>query len=339
MSVIPVKNIYYMILYAFDKVKNKSLISSKDFEKFETASDVIISLFLDEVSKIVKKGIYKSYTGIVEESIFIKGKVKIKESLRRVGAKKVISHDEFNISNDVNIIIKYTLNKMLFSDMDKKHVKKARLLYPYFLETEYRAITDFDYKSILLNKSNLGYDFALQLSVFINRKVIPDKKLGKLKFVNIFEDEETMSMIYEEFLRKFYRIHTTYKVVSKEYDWYLTPLGESDQSLLPKMRTDIELVIDDETKIIIDAKYYKKALASRYETNKFFSNNMYQMNTYLSHNLEYKNLRGILLYPAVDYEIREMFVKKGSYTIEFQTVNLNGDWKDIEKELLVIIKE
>lgn len=337
MTVIPIKNIYYMILYAFDKVKNKSIISNKSFDKMETASDVIISLFLDEVSNISKRGIYKNYTDITESSIFIKGEVKIKESIRTPGAKKVVCHDDFNIDNDVNIIIKSTLNKLLFTNIDKKHSKKAKLLYPYFKDVEYKAFNDQSYKNIVLNRSNKTYDFALQLSIFINKKVIPDNQTGKLKFIDIFEDDETMNMIYEEFLRKFYRVHTNFKVAAKEYKWYLHQLGESDKSWIPKMRTDIEILIDNETKIIIDAKYYRNALNSRYETKKFSSSNMYQMNAYLSHNLKYKNLRGVLLYPSVGYEFSERFKKEEDFTIEFFTVNLMNKWSEIENRLLEII--
>jgi 5-methylcytosine-specific restriction enzyme subunit McrC len=100
------------------------------------------------------------------------------------------------------------------------------------------------------------------------------------------------------------------------------------------MRTDIEIVIDKDTKILIDAKYYKNALSSRYEINKFISNNMYQINTYLEHNLNYKNLRGILLYPSVGYYFDEKYIRKDKYTIEFRTIDLNMDWIHIEKQLL-----
>jgi 5-methylcytosine-specific restriction enzyme subunit McrC len=323
-----------MILYAFDKVKSHKNLNDKTFETDLTASDVIVRLFLDEVSNIVKKGVYRNYNTMDEDSLFIKGKIDVNKSFKSYSVKKHIYHDEYNSNNNVNLILKFTLNNLLFSKINKEHKRKLKILYTYFQDIEYRIISDEIYKSILLNKSNIYYDFAIKLSIFINKKIIPSDNMGKSTFINIEDDNETMSLIYEEFLRNFYKLHTDHKVSSKEYQWYLEPLDQSDLSLLPKMRTDIEIVIDKDTKILIDAKYYKNALSSRYEINKFISNNMYQINTYLEHNLNYKNLRGILLYPSVGYYFDEKYIRKDKYTIEFRTIDLNMDWIHIEKQLL-----
>lgn len=336
-SIIPIKNLYYMILYAFNKVKSKSIKDDKSFEDDLTASDVIIDLFLEEVTKIVKNGLYRNYNDIDEDSLFIKGKIDIKKSFKSITVKKHIFHDEYNGDNQINLILKYTLNNLMFSNIHEKHKKKVKRLYAYFHEVTFQMINDELYKHIILNRANLLYDFAIKLSVFINKKIIPLDRLGKHSFINIEDDDETMSMIYEEFLRNFYRIHTPYKVSSKEYDWYLEPLNGSDRGMLPKMRTDIELLIDKESKILIDAKYYKNALLSRYEINKYSSSNMYQMNTYLEHNASFKNLRGILLYPCVRYYFQEQYIRKDKYTLEFLTIDLDKEWVNIEKQLLDIV--
>lgn len=326
-----------MILYAFNKVKSNKITQDKSFEKDLTASDVIIELFIEEIITIIKKGIFRSYSDIHEESIFIKGKIDLKKSFKSIAAKKQIIHDEYNNDNNINMIMKYTLNNLLFSNIHDRYKKKIKSIYPLFQDIPYKIIDDDLYKNIVLNRSNLFYDFALRLSVFINKKIIPSDKLGKHSFINIEFDDETMSTIYEEFLRNFYKIHTNYKVSSKEYAWYLEPFNNSDIKYLPKMITDIELLIDEDTKIIIDAKYYKNALSSRYDIKKFSSNNMYQLNTYLEHNLEYKNLRGILLYPCVGYYFDEKYIRRDRYTIEFRTIDLNQNWKKIERDLLEMI--
>ena len=129
-------------------------------------------------------------------------------------------------------------------------------------------------------------------------------------------------------------MHTSYKVNKRKYRWYLKPFEDADISKLPTMETDIEIVKDKNSKIIIDAKYYLSAINSYYNTEKLLSNNMYQMNTYLQHNLSFENLRGILLYPSVDFELDQKFKKDNQYSIEFKTINLNQDWLDIEKCLL-----
>ena len=49
------------------------------------------------------------------------------------------------------------------------------------------------------------------------------------------------------------------------------------------------------------------------------------------------NCSGILLYPTVQCDLNESFQKK-NHSIRIKTINLNQDWKLIEKDLLRIIE-
>lgn len=337
MSGIPIRNIYYMILYAFDKVKHLDQIEDKSFENVSIASEVMVELFLNEVGNICRKGIYRDYNRVTEESLFIKGKLDIKSTILKSKSTSTIIYDDFNGNNDINKIIKYTLNRIIFSNVKQEFKNRAKLYYSYFNKVDLIELSDDIYRTCLLNRINSNYEFAIKLSVYINKKIIPDNHKGKLKFYDILDDEETMSTIYEQFLRNFYKIHTDYDVSRKNYNWFLKPLEGSDYSLLPKMETDIEIEINKDYKIIIDAKYYKEALNSRYSAKKFASNNIYQMNTYLVHNLRYNKLRGILLYPCVTEEFHQYFEKKNSYTIEFHTIDLSQRWNEISQNLISIV--
>jgi len=46
MNTIPIKNVYYMLLYAFDKFKNKDIVSEKDIDAMNNHSDVLVHLFV-----------------------------------------------------------------------------------------------------------------------------------------------------------------------------------------------------------------------------------------------------------------------------------------------------
>ncbi|MGO1468593.1 MAG: AIM24 family protein [Tissierella sp.] len=60
-----------------------------------------------------------------------------------------------------------------------------------------------------------------------------------LEFHEIDKDEETMSTIFEEFLRNFYKLHTDYRVRSRHYIWDIKTLDNSNINLIPIMKTDI----------------------------------------------------------------------------------------------------
>ncbi|MFH5882648.1 5-methylcytosine restriction system specificity protein McrC [Liberiplasma polymorphum] len=333
MSEIPIKNLYYLVLYAFNEMKRKDLLGDKNIDKTNTGSKLLIELFLVQVSKIIKNGIFKSYNTITDEALTIKGQVDIAKTFQITKPKIVMLYDEFNEDNQYNQILKKTMHNILLSNLSVDILQKVKRLYAMFSEVQ--LVNDIDYNQ-KFNRVNEAYRFPLALAYLINEKVIPDSSNGDYRFIDILKDNETMSNLYEAFLRNFYRIHTDYKVSSRVYKWDLIPIKDSDFNKIPIMKTDVELVKGD-LKIIIDAKYSKKALDSRYETLKFTSNNMYQIKTYLDHNRNYDNLRGILIYPSNGYEFNEKYDFQNKYTIELATVDLSQDWPLIENRLLEII--
>ncbi|MGI8544463.1 MAG: hypothetical protein ACR2MD_13450 [Aridibacter sp.] len=97
---------------------------------------------------------------------------------------------------------------------------------------------------------------------------------------------------------------------------------------------------NDESKIIIDAKFYKETLKSNYGSQKITSANLYQLFSYLlnQHTLEPKTLSatGILIYPTIEREFSMEFNYSG-HKIFIKTVDLNANWREIEKRLRFVI--
>lgn len=343
MNNIPIKNIYYIVLYAFDGIKNKKTFSPKNLEKEDSFSDLIIKIFNHEVEKLIKYGLYQNYNEIEEETAFIKGKINFKETIKRIDNKAVCEFDEFNTKDNCNKIIKYTLNKLLFAkDVNEKIKKRLKTNYYYFERVPLEEFSFIEIKQYDLNKLNQHYELALKLALFLNYELIPKNKKGNFDFIHIFENEEVMNQLYEKFLYNFYKINldnNQFKVKSgSKFDWELKKLHE-EKTMLPQMMTDIEIRNNDNNSlIVIDAKYYKNAFSDRFGVEKHQSANMYQMNAYLDYYMgKYQSLRGILLYPSNGYEFHHKYEKVNAYKIEFATVDLNKDWKEIEENLFSII--
>ena len=242
MDKIPIQNIYYIVLYAFDAIKSKNIISKKDLEKTESFVDVIVKLFVYEVEKIIKYGIHRDYNEIEEESIFIKGKLNVQRSILQTNNKSICTFDEFNSNETCNKIIKYTLNKLLFANDIKEETKKN-------IKSKYFAfdavdLEEFDFKEIKqvkLNRLNKHYELALKLALFLNFNLIPKDEKKNFDFLHILKDEEIMSMIYEKFLYKFYDVNlvsSRYLVKSgSAFKWELERIDEGESNL-PEMQTD-----------------------------------------------------------------------------------------------------
>ncbi len=338
MNEIPIKNIYYMVLYAWNRVKDLSGISEKNIEGLRDFNDVITELFLSEVMQLLRKGISREYINIVDRSEFIKGKIDIASSMKLIQPNIVCHFDEYSEDIILNRVIKTILIRIVSTlGIKDDHRKQARKLLLHFANIRQIYLDENLYKSLVFNRFNKDYEYAIDMGMLIYKNSIPNERDGDYKFINIIDDQEQISSIFEEFLRRFYEIHSGYNVHRRYYNWKWESIDKSNINLLPRMETDIELTTAD-IKIIIDAKYYKNAFSSKYEGKKLISNNIYQMKAYLSQNLDkYNILRGIIIYPSNGYEINEKFYSNKGYTMEFRTINLNTEWKQIESRLLEII--
>jgi 5-methylcytosine-specific restriction enzyme subunit McrC len=134
----------------------------------------------------------------------------------------------------------------------------------------------------------------------------------------------------------------------------LTPFGmtfakstDAAYRLLPVMETDVTLYNPrTKKKIILDAKYYKETLVSRYgEGGKVRREHLSQILTYVMNQENdatphTKDTKGILVYPTIDTELDVSYVYKDTnHVIRVSTVNLNQDWQMIEQRLKDIIQE
>lgn len=91
MRKIPIKNIYYIVLYAFNRVKNKAIKLPKGIEELNSMNDVLLDLFLKEVKKLVRKGLRNEYVSNNYQSRFIKGKIDISETIRQTNLMNLSS--------------------------------------------------------------------------------------------------------------------------------------------------------------------------------------------------------------------------------------------------------
>jgi 5-methylcytosine-specific restriction enzyme subunit McrC len=207
-------------------------------------------------------------------------------------------------------------------------------------------------------RNNLYYQFAINICHLLHQSLLPNENLaGKWDFVDLMDDERAMNRIFENFLMNFYKqeCRMDYPDIGRSHiRFQLTPLGltfakSTDEAfrLLPVMETDMTLYNPrTKKKIILDAKYYKETLATRYgEGGKIRREHLSQILTYVMNqendNAPHtKETKGILVYPTIDKELDVSYVYKDTnHVIRVSTVNLNQDWQMIEQRLKEIIKD
>ena len=75
-----IKNIYYMLSYAF-QVLNEKGYRKVTTESFENVADLLSEILAIGVSKQIKQGLVKDYIDVNETTSSIRGKINIAESI------------------------------------------------------------------------------------------------------------------------------------------------------------------------------------------------------------------------------------------------------------------
>lgn len=328
-----------MLMYVWDRAKDIEIINIDEI-KGNNFYDLLALVLAKSTSKLIKKGIYKEYKPCYEETASLKGKINFADSLKRNSFKngKAFCHfDEF--SNDVihNQILKYIMYNILKSNDISKNIKNDIVkVYNYFNGVSLIRINAVDFSNARIHKNNLHYKLSLDICKLIYNNMMPDESNGSITFKEFYKEDKEMAYIFENFVRNFYKRHLNNCNVSSEHiKW---DVSGDNQEFLPIMKTDTTIK-DDNNVTIIDTKYYSNSLAVNWDKEKFHSNNLYQIFSYLK-NAEakgeiYKNSTGVLLYPQVDKAFDKSYDIQ-NHIIRMCTLNLDDDWEYIEKNLLNI---
>ena len=356
---IPIQNMYYILCYAWGMGEMRGKVNV-GIEDCPSLTDLLVHILLNATDDILKRGMAQSYTVFGDDMDGIKGKIDVGETLKlgkyRHG-RMYCRFDELTSDILINRIIYSTLmdsNKIAgLTSENKDRIAKTLRRMP---QTRRIRITDNMLNSVRLHRNNRYYYFALNVCKLLHQAALPNESVvGNQIFLDIMDDERLMNRIFEKFLMNFYKqecSHDFPEVSRSHIHFQLTPYGMtfakgSDEAyaLLPVMETDVTLYNPQrKKKIILDAKYYKDTLASRYgEKGKIRRDHLSQILTYVMNQENdaqphTKDTRGILVYPTVDTELDVSYVYKNTnHVIRVSTVNLNQDWRMIEQRLKEII--
>ena len=87
---IPIKNVYYMLSYAF-KILNKQGYKKVATEKFENFADLCSAILINGTSSLIKKGLGREYVLKTETTAAVKGKIDISSSIKEQSMIKRLS--------------------------------------------------------------------------------------------------------------------------------------------------------------------------------------------------------------------------------------------------------
>lgn len=334
-----IKNIYYMLTYAF-RVLKQSNYDDVSSEEFEDIQDLFAAILTKGVGQQLKHGLHREYITKTETLTVLRGKLDISETIRmrmQEQQKLGCEFDELSENNLFNQILKTTIYYLLRdAEVDSERKKALKNVLIFFVGIDLLEPSEIPWSRLHYQRNNKNYELLMNICCYVLSDMLQTTEEGEYRMA-AFSDEN-MAMLYERFILEYYRQHHTHltEIKAGQVRWNL--VGDNSESmvrLLPTMQTDIMLRLGEKT-LIIEAKYYGRTLQQYYDKSSLHSANLYQIFSYVKNHDRNNtgNITGVLLYAKTDEAITpDCTFNIGGNQIGATTLDLNVDFKLIASQL------
>jgi len=340
---IPIRNIYYLLIYAWDVLPEADLVKADSLEETRLP-DLFARVLKNGVSRLLKRGLDRGYLPSVEAIPGIRGKLRIPESIKDLSflrGQAVCEFDEHSHNVPHNQIIKATMKRLsrlpeLDDGLREDLIGIGRRLH----EVKDIRLSSAAFRSVQLHSNIRWYGFLLRVCRLLYENLLVNERTGEAVFRDFVRDERQMAEVFERFIRNFYhREQANFSVGRDHLNWQMTVGSEEAIGFLPKMRTDVCLK-SSSRQIVLDAKYYRETLQSYFEGRSLRSGHLYQLFAYLQNLSARDGLKspweGILLYPTVS-EVQDLRYDMHGHKVRICTLDLNRPWPDIHQQLISLL--
>lgn len=335
---IPIKNIYYMLTYAFKELKHNNY-EHIEGEDFDNIYDLFAEILFKGVSYLLKQGLHKEYIVKYNVGPTLKGKLNLQGTIKEKVSQRALlacEFDELTINNIFNQIIKSTLT-LLIRNQEVQRSRKDNLkrLMLYFDNVDDIKLQMIDWSLLKYDRNSRTYQMLHSLCYFILQNQLLATEKGETRMVQ-FSDEH-MNLLFQRFVLEYYKKHyPKYQASAKQIQWNISDSISTSSGLLPIMQTDITLTLGDRT-LIIDTKYYSKNLQENYGKLSIHSPNIYQIYAYVMNadKDHIGNIDGMLLYAQTLSDIQphgEIITNDGNILM-VRTLDLSQDFDSIKRQL------
>lgn len=333
-----IKNIYYMLSYAFKNLESICQYTA-DCEPFENIQDLFSVILYKGISNQLKRGLYKEYIEEQEQLTTIRGKININETIKTnslVEKKLICEYDEFSENSYFNRVLKSTcLLLVTKGDIAPENKKLLKKILIYFVGIEEIDLKKINWAKISYHRNNATYKMLINICYLVVKGLLMTSDKGELT-LNKFLDNQLLHKLYEKFILEYYKKH--YTALNPNASCIAWNISEDTQGIefLPAMKSDITLTHKNKT-LIIDAKFYAHSMQNNYKKNSYISTNLYQIFTYVK-NKDTENsgmVSGILLYAKTEDEIPtpENTCTVCGNTIGIRILDLNQEFEYIKSTL------
>jgi 5-methylcytosine-specific restriction enzyme subunit McrC len=346
---VPIRNLWHMFLYAWNKLELQPRFNTA-IEDAPKPVVLFASILATCLERRERRGVPRGYVRNAGEISVVRGQIDIVESTRaRSFARgRVYCHfDTFSVDTTRNRIIKWTVRRLVESS-DLRNVSddaafdvRRRLLHSLVGMAGIKSVLirrdAFRHESVGRNDGDDALILAICELLFLAS--MPTTESGGHRLMMADRDQRLLRIVFELFVWNFLKKRLTpfgWRVEhNKRLEW--PARGESCglRRFMPSMELDVRLTSPSGGRIIIVDTKFKNIVASSQYGSRFVSSNIYQIFTYVNSQGHFPNPpnEAVLLYPAIDQNISE-FVQLPMMKLRFETIDLRRPWLEIENALL-----
>lgn len=359
MKDIPIENLYYLLCYAWGFAEQRDTKVAGDAGKLEAVQDLLGKVLAMGVNRLLRRGIDRGYVERREDLAGIRGKLAVSETAKRaLRARSRVACDFEELSVDIlpNRILRSSLNSLRKLGERRRGTKGGlvgleRRVRQEVVSAYHRlggvSVVPLHRRTfglVQLDRNRRLYRFLLSVCRLVYESQLMDEsKSDRTAFLDFRRDKLQMWHLFEKFVTGFYRREQReFRVNAGGRGiawWDVEGATDTGRAMIPRMEADI-ILESRNRRIIMDTKYYAKALTHHFGPAKLRSGNLYQLLTYLRNREATKPANakheGILLYPQVDEPVQAE-VRLEGFRIQACTINLNQPWEKIHDDLLEIL--
>lgn len=315
----PVGNLFEMLTYAYDlpqfRREEAPLTESAALFPF------IIRIFVRQVGRLLRQGIYRHYVDIEENQSLLRGRLLLDQQLQRNAVRADRFYQQLNEHTaDVleNRILKYTLWQLSrLATLDESLRRQLRRALSGFADVSLVRVSSTDCLDVLYTRLNSRYRTPVNLAHLLLEHLSLEARVGGVAAASFVFN---MNEVFERFVAYYLREHVPALDDSLQIE--IQPNIWLDMERKEKARPDIVLRKDGTRHVILDTKY------------KVFEGSpsgadLHQMMAYC-HSMQLGE--AILIYPGAErINYRRRFQ---NFTVQALNVNLGGELEAFREECL-----
>lgn len=203
-----IRNIYYMLAYAFQELRQNNYVEIAG-EEFEEIHDLFAEILIRGISFQLKQGLHRTYVSYRGSSTTIHGKIDMNESIHhKISHSGKIAY-EFDVLSENNlfnqIIVTTTIILLKHSNVKKEKKIELKRLMLFFANVNTIDVRNIHWNTLRFDRNSKNYQMLLYICYFIIDGMLLTTEDGQYKMREFSDDH--MSRLYERFVLEYFKRH------------------------------------------------------------------------------------------------------------------------------------